>query len=103
MVSLLAGLEAAAVAYVLLIREWHLRWGATDAGVARPMPGDEIVPAPQLQATRAVTILARPEEVWPWLVQMGGYTRAGWYSYRGWRQPAGPGGEVVGVVGWGRS
>lgn len=24
---------------------------------------------------------ARPQEVWPWLVQMGGYTRTGWYSY----------------------
>lgn len=32
-------------------------------------------------ATRAITIQAPPEAVWPWLVQMGGYTRAGWYSY----------------------
>jgi hypothetical protein len=28
-----------------------------------------------------VTIDAPTAEVWPWLVQMGGYTRAGWYSY----------------------
>jgi hypothetical protein len=27
-----------------------------------------------------VTIQARPEEIWPWLVQIGA-TRAGWYSY----------------------
>jgi hypothetical protein len=32
-------------------------------------------------ATRAITIQAPPEAVWPWLAQMGGYTRAGWYSY----------------------
>lgn len=45
------------------------------------MPGDDLVPRATLQATRAVTIDASPESVWPWLVQMGGYTRAGWYSY----------------------
>ena len=31
-------------------------------------------------ATRAVTVEARPEEIWPWLVQIG-CKRAGWYSY----------------------
>lgn len=67
--------------YLLLIRPWHLRWGATDAEVSANMPGDDIVPRPQLKATRAIGIRARPAQVWPWLVQMGGYTRAGWYSY----------------------
>jgi len=27
-----------------------------------------------------VTITARPEAIWPWLIQIG-VTRAGWYSY----------------------
>lgn len=45
------------------------------------MPGDDLISEPTLSATRAITIDARPEEIWPWLVQMGGYTRAGWYSY----------------------
>jgi len=31
-------------------------------------------------ATRAVTVAARPEQIWPWLVQIG-LGRAGWYSY----------------------
>jgi hypothetical protein len=44
------------------------------------MPGDEIVPRPSFNATRAITIAARPEDVWPWLVQLG-FGRAGWYSY----------------------
>jgi hypothetical protein len=66
--------------YLRCIRPWQLRWGATDDEVARAMPGDDVVHEPTFDATRAVTIQARPEEIWPWLVQMG-MTRAGWYSY----------------------
>ena len=36
--------------------------------------------AEHLVATRAVSIAAEPEQVWPWLVQIG-RGRAGWYSY----------------------
>jgi hypothetical protein len=61
-------------------RPWHLRWGATDDEVAAAMPGDDIVARPSFSATRAITIAAPPEGVWPWLVQLG-YGRAGWYSY----------------------
>jgi hypothetical protein len=63
-----------------LYRHWHLRWGATDAEVVSAMPGDEIVPEPSFTATRAITIAASPEEVWPWIVQIG-TRRAGFYSY----------------------
>jgi hypothetical protein len=66
--------------YLRFIRPWQLRWGATDEEVTRTMPGDDVVKHPTFDATRAVTIQARPEEIWPWLVQMG-VTRAGWYSY----------------------
>ena len=66
--------------YMFCIRPWQLRWGATDEEVEHPMPGDEIVKDPTFNATRAVTIRARPEEIWPWIVQIG-MTRAGWYSY----------------------
>lgn len=68
------------VLYILFIRPWHLRWGATDEEVDRPMPGDDQVPHPMLEATRAITIRASAAEIWPWLIQMG-YRRAGWYSY----------------------
>ncbi|WP_224240664.1 hypothetical protein [Hyalangium gracile] len=67
-------------AYALFIRSWHLRWGATSAEVQQSMPGDELVPHPHLDTTRAITVEARPEAIWPWLVQMG-YHRGGWYSY----------------------
>jgi hypothetical protein len=43
------------------------------------MPGDEVIPGAN-STTRAIEIQARPEDVWPWLVQIG-YDRAGWYSY----------------------
>ena len=81
----LRGLGEVAVASPLFLfapvyRRRHLRWGATDAEVAGAMPGDELVPEPSFNATRAVTIDAPPEAVWPWLVQIG-YGRAGWYSY----------------------
>jgi hypothetical protein len=71
---------AATGAYLRFIRPWQLRWGATDEEVARAMPGDDVVKYPTFNATRAVTIQARPEEIWPWLLQIG-ITRAGWYSY----------------------
>jgi hypothetical protein len=48
----------------------------------RPLPGDEIVPDSKDQWTNAVTIRARPADIWPWILQMG-CTRAGWYSYDG--------------------
>jgi hypothetical protein len=65
--------------YVWVVKPWHMRWGATDAENLRSMPGDELIPGAG-QATRAISVSARPEEVWPWLVQLG-YGKAGWYSY----------------------
>jgi hypothetical protein len=69
---LLAGLSAGTaaglwVAYGLMIRPRHLRWGATDGEIAARMPFDELIPQPNYFATRAITIAARPEEVWPFV------------------------------------
>jgi hypothetical protein len=66
--------------YWFPIRRWYTRWGATDLDLARPMAGDAAVSNPTYATTLAVTIAARPEHVWPWLVQMG-YRRGGLYSY----------------------
>jgi hypothetical protein len=70
----------ALIVYLPIIRPWQLRWGATDAEVARDLPGDRLVASPDFNATRAVTVRATPEEIWPWIVQIGD-TRAGFYSY----------------------
>ena len=74
------GLAAVLAAlYMWVIKPWHMRWGATDAELARPMPGDDLIPGAG-SATRAITIGASPDDVWPWLLQLG-YGKAGWYSY----------------------
>ena len=77
-----ATLAAAAAwpAYLLTIRRWQARWGTTPAEAQAAMPGDDIVEGPWDVSTRAVTIAATPEQVWPWLAQMG-YQRGGMYSY----------------------
>jgi len=65
--------------YLWVVKPWHIRWGATEDEVVRAMPGDELIPDAG-SATRAITIDATAEDVWPWLVQLG-YGKAGWYSY----------------------
>lgn len=57
-----------------------MKWGASPHEVEQPMPGDDAIPAPKIETTRAITISAPPGEVYPWLVQIG-FQRAGWYSY----------------------
>jgi hypothetical protein len=61
-------------------RQWHTGWGATAAERAGVMAGDSLIVRPHFVATRAITIDAPTEAVWPWIIQMG-YGRAGWYSY----------------------
>jgi len=77
-----AGLGAAVALglYLRWVRPRAFNWGATGEEAGRPMAGDELCPRPQLNATRAVTITAAPEDIWPWLVQWG-WNRAGFYSY----------------------
>jgi hypothetical protein len=73
-------LLALSLLYFAWLRDWQMHWGATAEDVSRSMAGDELLAAPHLNATRAVVIDAPPEDVWPWLVQMG-YKRAGLYSF----------------------
>ena len=59
---------------------WTRGTRATPREERDTLPGDELVPEPMLQATRATTVHASRDAVWPWLVQMGYPThRAGWY------------------------
>lgn len=62
------------------LRHWWNTWGATSAEVGRVMPGDELIPDPDMLSTRAVTIHAPASSIWPWPVQMGS-GRAGAYTY----------------------
>jgi hypothetical protein len=71
---------AAAVAYFRLLRPWHLHWGATAQEAGGEVAGDELMPDPDIVATRVVEIDAPPSAIWPWLVQMGP-GRGGAYTY----------------------
>jgi hypothetical protein len=71
---------AAAVAYPVPLRRWYLTWGARPDEIDRALPGDDLLPEPDMLSTRAITIEAPPAAVWPWLVQMGS-GRGGAYTY----------------------
>jgi hypothetical protein len=79
---------AAAALYALVIRPWHLRWGAEPEDERRELPGDELLPKNGTQILHAVTIDAPVEEVWPWLAQLG-QDRGGFYSYEWLENPPG--------------
>ncbi|MDP1848578.1 MAG: hypothetical protein Q8K79_12365 [Solirubrobacteraceae bacterium] len=74
------GVVAAAAAYAGLVRPWMRRWGASDADLARALPGDDVCPDPGLEQTHAIAIDAPAEDVWPWVAQLG-QDRGGFYSY----------------------
>jgi hypothetical protein len=67
------------ITYLLVIRPWHLRWGATDKEVMLFLPGDNLVANPDFNATRGISIAATPQVIWKWIIQIGS-KRAGWYS-----------------------
>ena len=74
-------LLAFGLAYALLVRPWHMRWGATDREVAMRLPGDAIIAPDASVSTRAITIHAPAATVWAWLVQTGQNRGGDWYSY----------------------
>lgn len=78
------GFGAASIAACIvaspLLRSWYRKWGASAEEVLMHLPGDEQVPNPRLDSTRAITIQAPAAVIWPWLVQMG-QGRGGLYSY----------------------
>lgn len=55
-------------------------WGASVEEINGAVVGDDLCPSPKSTATRCITLNARPDEVFPWIRQMG-FGRAGWYSY----------------------
>ncbi|KAF0971350.1 SRPBCC family protein [Gordonia sp. YY1] len=80
-IGLAAAMGAATITYCTRIRPWVMTWGATDDEVAAELPGDELLPAADGVATRAITIDAPPEAIYPWLAQMGPSPRGGAYTY----------------------
>jgi hypothetical protein len=73
-------LVAGTIAATFLLRRWSLRYGATWDEANAMLPGDDEVPHPDLASTRAITIHAGADRVWPWIAQLG-QGRGGFYSY----------------------
>lgn len=69
-----------AVVYWFPVRHWFSRWGTTHEEFGRAMRGDALNPDATEMSMQAVTVDAPPEDIWPWLVQIG-YQRGGLYSY----------------------
>ena len=70
----------AAAVYILFARPRQLRWGASAQECEASLAGDDLIPSPDLTATRAITIRASAGRVWPWIAQLG-QGRGGFYSY----------------------
>ena len=79
-IGILAGLGILAVLVIAALIPWMDRWGATNDEINATFPGDELVPLPRYTYNRVVTVHAMPEEIYPWLVQMGA-ERGGMYTY----------------------
>lgn len=54
--------------------------GGDRRGMRCRPPRDDLIPIPDLLATRAITVPAAADQVWPWIVQLG-QGRGGFYSY----------------------
>jgi hypothetical protein len=80
MLAALPVVIAVTLLYWFPVRRWFARWGATDEELTRVMAGDRVILDPVSSQTQALTIDAPPEDIWPWLVQIG-YRRGGLYSY----------------------
>jgi hypothetical protein len=66
--------------YIVVVRPYAMQWGATADELTMPLPGDIYIQPNQVVSTRALTIHASADAVWPWLAQIG-QNRGGFYSY----------------------
>ena len=85
-VGFLAAVEGAALIVGNLVAtpfigRRRLRWGTVGTEVTDSLPGDEFVPEPKWSYTLGIAIGASPEDVWPWIAQIG-QGRGGFYTYQ---------------------
>ncbi|MBT8179920.1 MAG: hypothetical protein HKP60_12455 [Eudoraea sp.] len=76
----LAIIAAVMIIYHFVIRPKMLRRGVTKNETGKRLAGDEIIRPKPFRSTMAVNLNACPEDIWPWLVQMG-WSKAAFYSY----------------------
>ena len=78
--GILAGIAILVAIVTAALLPWMDRWGARDEEIAASFTGDELLPSPRITYTRAISINAAPEEIYPWIVQLGA-EKGGMYSY----------------------
>jgi hypothetical protein len=79
--TLVGCLLALLIGFFGLVRPWYLSWGASEALQHATLPGDQLLWRGAPHETRAITIRAPAENVWPWVAQIG-QDRGGFYSYQ---------------------
>ena len=85
-VGVLAALEGVALIVWNLVAtpfigRRRLHWGTVGTEATDSLPGDELVPEPKWSYTLGITVGALPEDVWPWIAQIG-QSRGGFYTYQ---------------------
>ena len=85
-VGVMAALEGAALIVWNLVAtpfigRRRLRWGTVGTEPTDSLPGDEFVPEPKWSYTLGIAVDAAPEDVWPWIAQLG-QGRGGFYTYQ---------------------
>jgi hypothetical protein len=78
--GILAGIGLLATVLMFALLPWMDRWGATKEELVASFTGDALVSSPRISYTRALSVNATPQEIYPWIVQIGA-ERGGWYSY----------------------
>jgi hypothetical protein len=66
--------------YWIVIRPKHINWGATAAEQQMKFPADDLISPNRFVSTRAISIQAPKEKIWPWIAQTG-QNRGGFNSY----------------------
>jgi hypothetical protein len=94
-VGILAALEGVGIIVWHLIatpfiRRARMRWGTVGTEASDALPGDELVPEPKWSSTLGISVDASPEDVWPWIAQIG-QGRGGFYTYQTLENLAGAG------------
>jgi hypothetical protein len=79
-VGILTGIAVLTVIVMVVLMSSMDRWGATEAEITASFPGDTLVSSPRVVYNRAITIKATPEQIYPWIVQLGA-EKGGMYSY----------------------
>ena len=95
LLALLGVLALLFAGFFAFVRPWYRGWGSTAAERLEPFPTDAIIPDADGQETRAITIHANVDRVWPWVAQIG-QDRGGFYRYVALAL------AVAGVVRWPR-